>query len=100
MCSTCRRASCTTPTHKDTETFHLTIGLHRVNMQWLDVLHYMIDAHLRKSDDGDGSEDGDEAEVDPARTTPTWPRRPTARRRARRAARAAATGSGGEAGGA
>ena len=52
-------------THKDTETFHLTIGLHRVNMQWLDVLHYMIDAHLRKSDDGDGSEPSDD-EVDPA----------------------------------
>ena len=52
-------------THKDTETFHLTIGLHRVNMQWLDVLHYMIDAHLRKGDDGDGGEHGDD-EADPA----------------------------------
>lgn len=29
-------------TDSDSESFHLTIGLHRDNMQWLDVMHHLL----------------------------------------------------------
>ena len=30
-------------TLNETESYHLTIGLHRENMQWLDVLHWLLE---------------------------------------------------------
>ena len=33
-------------TADDSESYHLTIGLHRDNMQWRDVVRYLIDAKL------------------------------------------------------
>ena len=41
-------------TMNSTESFHITIGLHRDNMQWLDVLH-----HMMTSEEEDSGEGGD-----------------------------------------